>query len=110
MEKRSLEGEARLRFWEHHLREWRESGFTQVEYCRKCELSRKSFTYWKRRLTERNAAVCLVEVPLQGDRRGKLIGSSGALRVLIGDRYRIEIERDFDPQALDQLMHFLDKR
>jgi len=64
MEKRgSLE--ERRGFWEQHLREWKSSGVSQAEFCRRNKLSLKSFVYWKKRQKSTSSPVCLVEVPVQ---------------------------------------------
>ena len=36
--------------WPEHFERWRQSGLTQIEYCRQEELSRHRFKYWRRKL------------------------------------------------------------
>ena len=108
MEKRRSLDERRG-FWEQHLREWKSSGLSQAEFCRQNKLSLKSFVYWKKREKSMSGPVCLVEVDV---RRQPLVSfpSTSLLRLLVGGQYRIEIEKNFDAEALDQLIQFLDKR
>ena len=36
--------------WQEHFTQWRQSGLTQMEYCRQAGLSRHRFKYWRRKL------------------------------------------------------------
>jgi hypothetical protein len=109
MEKRgSLE--ERRGFWEQHLREWKSSGLSQAEFCRQNKLSLKSFVYWKKRHKSMSGPVCLVEVDVRRQPLVSFPSSSTPLRLLVGGQYRIEIEKNFDAEALDQLIQFLNKR
>jgi len=40
----------RGRFWERHLQQWRQSGLSQAQYCRRHRLSAPAFGWWKGRL------------------------------------------------------------
>ena len=46
---------ARGRFWQRHLQRWRQSGLTQVQYCRQQRLSAAAFGWWKGQLTAASA-------------------------------------------------------
>jgi hypothetical protein len=46
---------ARGRFWQRHLQRWRQSGLTQVQYCRQQRLSAAAFGWWKGRLSAERA-------------------------------------------------------
>ena len=105
MEKRGNLDERR-RFWEQRLRDWKLSGLSQALYCRQNKLSVKSFGYWQRKI--KGAPLCLVEVP--APLLTPVRSPSLAMRLVVGDRYRIEIEKDFDTALLDQLLRFLDQR
>lgn len=102
--------EERRRFWEQHLREWKSSGLSQAEYCRQNKVSPKSFLYWKRREKAVSEPVCLVEVPVQRQPLVPIPSPSTPVRLLVGNRYRIEIEKNFNADALDQLLSFLERR
>jgi hypothetical protein len=94
---RAAQCEAKKRIWEEHLREWRASGLSQAEYCRRNSLSIKSFGYHKR--THASTAVSLIEVPMPS--------RSGPLHLHIGHLYRIEIEPGFDARTLHQILQVL---
>lgn len=109
MEK-SKDSVERRRFWEQHLRDYKSSGLSQAEYCRQHELSLKSFLYWKRKDKGVSKAVCLVEVPVQRQPQVSFPPYASSLRLVVGNHYRIELDRGFDTQALDQLLGFLERR
>jgi hypothetical protein len=47
---KSREGlEEKRRFWERHPQEWKSSGLSVTEYCRRNKISPNSFHYWKSR-------------------------------------------------------------
>jgi transposase len=98
----------RFKFWEEHLRQWQESGLSQTGYCRTHGLSDKSFVYWKKRIAAAGVTVSLVEVPRF--QAMPVQPSNQPLRLMVGNRYGIEIERDFDEQTLDRLLRVLEER
>ena len=53
------------RFWKVHLEKWAESGLSQSEYCRRHNLSRHRFSYWKARIKPKNLPIELAQVPVQ---------------------------------------------
>lgn len=100
---------AKRESWEQHLREWRRSGLSQIEYCRRQGISIKCFGYWKRILSTAGVAVTLVEVPVP---RPAVVAFSqrAPLRLRITDSYWIEIENNFDPENLNQVLDVLEGR
>jgi transposase len=108
--KRTISAASRQRrkFWEDHLRQWQDSGLSQTGYCRAHGLSDKSFIYWKKRIAASGLTVSLVEVP--GFQSMPVQPPVQPLRLIVGDRYGIEIERDFDAGTLNRLLRVLEER
>ena len=104
----SAAGQQRRKFWENHLRAWQASGLSQAGYCREHGLSDKSFVYWKKRLVPARVAVSLVEVPRY--QAAPMLCASRPLRLMLGNRYGIEIEQGFDEQTLERLLRVLEER
>ena len=101
-EERSRKG----RFWKEQIECWKSSGLEQTEYCRQNNLKYHRFTYWKKRLVQpAETPVCLVQVPFAQTISPQ--ASSRPLGLVLDTGYRIEVERDFDPVALKQLIHVL---
>ena len=91
--------------WEQHIRNWKESGLKQSEYCHRHNLKEHQLTYWKKRFQPAAAApISLVELRLEAGFQSGISATRAPLRLVIGDQYRIEVERGFDPIALQQLV------
>lgn len=82
--------------WQHHIEEWKASGLSQAEYCRKNNLRSRGLGYWKRKLEKQNLPE-LVEVPVS-------VGVPGVLKLNIGSGFQIEIPDGFSSATLDQIL------
>jgi len=96
-------------YWEDHIRRWQESGLTQIEYCRRHEINHHRLIYWRKQLSKGVSSSALVEISLNRPPHDENLHDS-PLRLLIGNRYRIEVSRGFDPGVLDQLIYVLEQR
>lgn len=97
--------EEKRKFWEEQLQEWKSSGLSQADYCRRQGLSIKSFGYWKRRLSAGNLSLSLVEVRAFH----AVCSPSKPLKLEVGGRFGIEIDRDFDAETLHRLLKVLER-
>ena len=105
------------RYWGGHVSSWVESGLSQAEYCRRHGLAATRLGDWVRRLgatssakgVSTEAAVELVEVNWPGPASRSLGSELASLRVVIGDRYTIEVDGDFDQMVLEKLATSLDR-
>ena len=96
------------RYWKEQIEAWQVSGLEQTEYCRQNNLKYHLFTYWKKKLAHPvESPVCLVQVPFAQTITPR--ASSIPLGLVLANGYRIEVERDFDPVALKQLIHVLER-
>ncbi len=96
-------------YWADQIRRWRESGLTQIAYCRLHEVNRHRLVYWRKRLSSESSRGSLVEISLNRPPHDEDVHDS-PLRLLVGCRYRIEVGRGFDPGVLHQLLYFLEQR
>ena len=85
-------------FWRVHIEQWSESGLTQTEYCRRNEISRDQFTYWKIKFRKQVQPKEIIQIPLPVH-----IGSHG-LRLNIGRSLQIEIPDNFNRTTLEQVL------
>ena len=91
--------------WERHLHSWKKSGLTQKEYCRINNLTHHTFHYWKKKFyKEHFASVSLI--PLQIKPEFSKYHSS-PLSLTIDDRYKIDMDKGFDPETLFQVLTVL---
>ena len=97
--------------WRAHISAWEKAGISQADYCRQYGLSPKSFTYWKGRLKPQVKGVSFYQIATTGHFAHRIGGQKipGALNLLIGDRFCIEINDDFSPAVLRKLVHTLER-
>lgn len=88
-------------FWRKHIINWRKSDLSQAEYCRRNELSAKSFTYWLGRIRKNPEPVCFVQVPIKPQT------SDEPLSLIFGVDYRLEIRDGFNPVTLENAVRVL---
>ena len=103
--------EAKRRFWRQHIERWKRSGLKQSSYCRRHELKLHCFTYWRKKFRRTAPApVSLVEVRLPpGATEAIVTTGRRPLRLVVCSSHCVEVERDFDPVALRQLLHVLER-
>jgi hypothetical protein len=101
---RSEEQAENRRVWEQHIHNWKESGLRQSEYCRRHNLKEHQLSYWKRKFQPVGAPISLVELELGASFQSGISATRVPLRLIVCDQYRIEVERGFDPVALQQLV------
>ena len=89
--------------WRAHMEAWQQSGQTQGTYCEQHGLKLKTFAYWRRRLKTDSRGVRLVQLPT-----GALRSSGGStLRVVVDDRFTIEVADGFSPATLGRVLEVL---
>ena len=110
-EQRAAALEAKRRFWRQHIDKWKRSGLKQLAYCRQHGLKLHCFIYWRKKYRPTTPApVSLVEVQLPPLATETITtGGRRALRLVVSGSHCVEVERDFDPVALRQLLHVLER-
>jgi hypothetical protein len=111
-EQRSEALEAKRRFWRQHIQSWKRSGLKQAAYCRRHDLKLHCFIYWRKRHRRPDPSpISLVQVQLPPAPTEALAPDRPSpLRLVISSSHCVEIQRDFDPVALRQLLHVLERR
>lgn len=91
-------------FWREHLKNWKDTGSTQKDYCQFHDLSMASFHYWKRRIEElkgkRKGGLRLV--PLQKATREASPGNQ-AVQIWCGN-CRVDVGHHFDQEVLRNVL------
>jgi len=110
---------SKRRYWSDHVAAWSGSGLSQAEYCRRHVLAAHRLSYWAKKLTairsvevsapESAGVVELVEVDYRGADEDAFAVFPEPLRVVIGERFRIEICGDFDAAVFEKLALTLDR-
>lgn len=100
------------RFWQAHVKAFKQSGFNRSEYCRRHDLSYHAMTYWLRRQKHSNSSaqkgMNLVQLPLSPTNRDQSGAQAIVLRV--GSRYVIELGQDFNQTTLSRVLSVLESR
>jgi len=86
--------------WRAHSKAWSQSGKTQAAYCEQHSLNLKTFAYWRRRLKTESTTVRLVQLPTGTQQQPE----GSPVRVVVDDRYRIEVTDDFSPATLGRIL------
>jgi hypothetical protein len=111
--------------WRKHLDEWRQSGLTKVEYCRRVGISRHALMWWNQEIRLRDRAKRRDPIP-----RSKPTARTGngpslvpvrvittpssptttaSLEVLVG-QHILRVGPGFDPETFRQLLGVLEER
>lgn len=100
------------RYWAGHISAWKEGGVSQAEYCRRQGISIKSFQYWKSKFG-RHEEIKLVPVPAviaSGRKLPDIVQTGQSVMPLvlhIGERYRLDIGKDFDEATFCRVIGLL---
>jgi hypothetical protein len=100
---REAQNQDKQNFWEAHIKAWKESGASQVDYCRGEGLSIHAFGYWKRKLDRKETASGFVPVIIRPS--GAVGGRADtSLRLVIREDLCIEVGDRFSPDTLRRLL------
>jgi len=112
----------RGRFWQRHLQQWRQSGCSQAEYCRRHHLSAPAFGWWKRRwsvprspaepaarnrITGREKG-SFVELTLSG-REGAAVADGVVYEIVLSRQRRLRLGPGVEPSRVRQLLELLEE-
>ena len=89
-------------FWQFHIDQWGMSGQTQTEYCRRNDLSRDRFTYWKMKFKRKNLPVEFIQVTTDS-----INFNQTGLKLNIGPGLQVEIPDGFSSHTLEQVLKTL---
>ena len=95
-------------YWRSHIQAWKKSGLKQIDYCRKNNLSRHRFTYWKCKCNKKSESMTFIPVLSKSSWMPTIINNTAPLKVLIRDRYRVEVGDGFSTDTLSKLIHTLE--
>lgn len=98
-------------YWRGHIDAWRSSGLSQVEYCRRAQVSAQALSYWKQKFAEKpgdpaDDIPTIVALPV------KVVAGAPAvevhpLLVHLPNGFLVEIGGDFQSAVLGKLVQTL---
>lgn len=97
------ERDKRREEWGSLLKEWKNSGLTQIEYCRRNNLKVTQLLYWNRKLSDKKSISSFVQVPILPT------GRTYPIRIEIGNRFGVELGHGYDPTALEHIIGILSR-
>ena len=95
---REEKNEKLSRYWKSNIERWATLGLTQTEYCRRNDLSKVRFTYWKRKFKRQNLPVEFIQLPMPAN-----IHTTG-LKLNLGQGGQIEIPDGFTSETLERVL------
>jgi hypothetical protein len=96
-------------YWQDQVMAWKASGLKQMQYCRDHQLSKHAFVYWKLKLLGKDASpATLVPVSARQLRQIQRGNDSGQIRLVVGERYHVEVHPGFNAQTLRELLGILE--
>lgn len=113
MRMKNKQSRSKARFWAAHFGAWERSGLSQREYCRRCNLSLSTFTWWRRKLRREEVGPLTLVPVLFSDRPEKIGGAppmATGLSLVVGHRCRIEIGTDFHAETFTRLISVLESQ
>lgn len=97
----SENNETYLEYWEKELSEWKLSGLSIVEYCRRKGISRHRFFYWKRKLSSDSVSANFIEI------KGIMPVCVPSVIALKTGRFTVEIKPGFYARDLEKVLRIL---
>ena len=106
----SVSSDTREKHWQEQLAAWKASGLKQVQYCREHQLSKHAFVYWKLKLLGKDAKpATLVPVSAHQLRNMQRGDGSAQIRLVVGERYLVEVLPGFCAQTLQDVLAVLER-
>lgn len=90
--------------WRKRLEDWRSSGLSQAEYCRRSGIRPKSFAYWKKKEGESHSEVRFIPVSIPQRESAK---KESCVKVILKGGYEIEVHDGFTPATLRAVVRTL---
>ncbi len=100
----------RQEFWKHHITTWKDSGLTQIQYCKKKKLKVATFRYWKSRLDRQNQSRPLLPVTITPT-IPPIVGSvSSGISLSVMNQINIQLDLGFNRDTLLSVLDLLESR
>jgi hypothetical protein len=100
----------REKYWQEQMNAWKASGLKQMQYCREHQISKNAFVYWKLKLLGKDVSPAIL-VPVNAHQLRHMNRGDGTaqIRLVVGERYHIEVCPGFDAQTLQEILAVLER-
>jgi len=100
----------REQYWQEQMTAWKASGQKQMQYCREHQLSKHAFVYWKLKLLGKDPVpAALVPISAHQLRHLRRQDGSAQIRLVVGERYEVDLQPGFDAQTLQEILGVLER-
>lgn len=100
----------REQYWQEQVTAWKASGLKQMQYCREHQLSKHAFVYWKLKLIGKDPSpATFVPVSAHQLRQMNRRDGSAQIRLVVGERYHVEVRPGFNAQTLQEILSVLER-
>ena len=93
----------KLAFWKRKQQEYRKSGLSRKDFSRQNGVNKSTLDYWFARISKEENKTALVEVEPTC-----IPVLDHSLRIVVADKYRIEVLRGFDPILFAEVVKALE--
>ena len=93
----------KLAFWRRKYQEYRKSGLSRRDFSRQNGVNKSTLDYWFARISKGNNKSALVEV-----KPTSVPVLDHSLRIVVADKYQIEVHRGFDPILFAEVVKALE--
>ena len=100
----------REKYWQEQVTAWKAGGLKQMQYCREYQLSKHAFVYWKLKLIGKDSSsATFVPVSAHQLRHMNRRDGSAQIRLVVGERYHVEVRPGFSAQTLQEILAVLER-
>jgi hypothetical protein len=96
--------------WRQHVKVWRESGFSQADYCQQQGLNRKTFSVWTRRVQgdlSLDKGTPLELLPVQLEPSAPVASTPASVMLRLANGVQLELSTAASPGWLAELLRCL---
>jgi hypothetical protein len=97
-------------YWNHHIGNWRNSGLTQIQYCKEQQLKLSTFRYWKSRLKQLVLSKPLLPVTVSSAICSTTSSFPSGISLSVNDRVSIRLDVCFNQETLLSVLDLLESR
>ena len=101
---KNMSKEEKTVFWQEHISRQESSELPIIEYCAEKNISRKTFSTWKKKLREKSDS-SLIQVPLI--EVNKTTASESSIEIIINDNTYIRVKEKFNSSLLKSIIEVL---
>ncbi len=97
-------------YWKRHVENCKDSGLSQIQYCKDQQLAQSTFQYWKAKLNRQNLSRPLLPVTITSDFHPIVDSVPSGVSLSVKDRFNIQLDIGFNRETLLSVLDILEPR